>query len=166
MAKYLMGIGKIISSVLTLILLMSVSGCVSSHQNLIDRDSVSIEQGKYNQESIDLIFQASQIGTADSIWVYFDKSDARFHYGKENHDEFTVVYEVLNPFGEQELKTSRAGFGPGKASLPFPVFWSADSPYEYTLRITVYIYARKVDQYVTRFRLIYPYSPVAEPSSQ
>ena len=92
MAKFLMRISKTISSVLTLILLMSVSGCILSHQNLIDRNSVTIEQGKYNQESIDLIFQASQIGTADSIWVYFDKSDARFHLEKENHDEFTVVY--------------------------------------------------------------------------
>lgn len=144
-------------SLIALFVLLVLSGCSFESGIKIDRDSVKIIQGKYNGETVDLTFYADLTSTVDSEWTYWSKSDGRFHQYKHPNAGTTLCYEVFNPFGELDLKTLSDKVGSSKTvTLPLPVFWSEDNPYEYTLRVTFYYNAKKQDSFSVRFRLNEP----------
>ena len=132
--------------VVVLLLLIVAGGCSNSSAIKIDKDSVTVKQGKYNYDSIDLTFYADLTGAIEPEW-----RDANPNSG------VTLAYEVINPFGETDLKAMCDAAGQAKtAQLPLPVFWSEEQPYEYTLRVTFYYNGKKKDRYVARFRLTHP----------
>jgi beta-galactosidase/beta-glucuronidase len=146
------------SSILVFLLLIAAGSCSFSSRVKIDGNSVKIEQGQYNYDSIDLTFYAELTDTiSPDKGVYWSRYDGRFHKDGTLTNGVTLSYEVLNPFGEVELRTLNDATGPSKtAQLPLPVFWSEENPYEYTLRVTFYINGKKQDCYTARFRLTLP----------
>ncbi len=145
-------------TLLFLTVLSSVlSGCDSTPAIMIDRDSVKIVQGKYTGETLDLTFHADLTGTVDTERVYWEHGDGRFHRDSFPQDGVTLSYEVFNPFGDLDLKTLNDRVGDSKTvTFPLPVFGTDDNPYDYTLRITLYINARKIDSYSAKFHLNEP----------
>lgn len=145
---------------LLVLLVLALCGCIRRPKIKIDRDSVKVEQGRYTGETIDLIFYADLTRVVTPTLgrtVYWSKNDGRFHQSETPIDGYFFVYEVFNPFGEQDLKTKSERVGPSKAAtLPLPVFSTPEKPYEYTLRVTFYLNSRKEDTYLARFRLTHP----------
>ena len=148
---------KMRPAIIVLTVLLILTGCNAKSGIKIDRNSVKVIQGKYNGETVDLTFYADLIATVEPEWTYWDKSDGRFHRGEHPNDGTTLCFEVFNPFGELDLKTMSDKVGSSKTvTLPLPVFWTEDNPYEYTLRVTFYYNAKKQDSYSVRFRLNEP----------
>ena len=139
------------------LLVLVLHGC-NFKGAFIDRDSVKVEQGRYTGETINLTFYADLTGlVSPERVVYWDRGDARFHRIQDPGDGITLSYEVLNPFGELDVKTLSDKVGPSKTvTLPLPVFSTPENPYEYTLRVTFYIYGRKRDTYRAKFLLKHP----------
>lgn len=143
--------------IVVLLLLIVAGGCSFSPAIKIDKESVKVEQGKYNYDSIDLTFYADLTRPIEPEWTYYSKADGRFHRDTNPKSGVTLAYEVFNPFGELDLKTTCDAAGQAKtAQLPLPVFWSEELPYEYTLRVTFYYNGKKQDRYSARFRLTHP----------
>lgn len=141
--------------ILIILFLIATESCSSSSLVKIDGSSVKIEQGQYNYDSIDLTFSAELTDTIPpDSGVFWSRYDGKFHKNGTPTHGITLSYEVLNPFGDVELKTLKDATGPSKtAQLPLPVFWTEENPYEYTLRVMFYINGKKKDCYTTRFRL-------------
>ena len=149
--------GKNKLTLIALSVLLVLSGCNFQSGIKIDRGSVKIIQGKYSGETVDLTFYADLTSTVEPMWTYWSRYDGRFHQGEYPNDGTTLSYEVFNPFGELELKTLSDKVGSSKTvTLPLPVFGSDDNPYEYTLRVTLYYNARKLDRFSVKFRLNEP----------
>ena len=123
----------------------------------IDGNSVQVIQGKFTGEMVYLTFSAnltSSVSSGRSCWSRFD---GQFHWDPYGGDGITLIYEVLTPFGDVDVSTMSTKVGPTHTvSLPLPVFWTEENPFEYTLRITFYIDAQKQDTYYARFRLTEP----------
>jgi hypothetical protein len=145
---------------LLVLLVLALCGCDRRPKIKIDRGSVKVEQGRYTGETIDLIFHAdlTKVVTPSlENTVHWSRDDGRFHQSETPVDHFFFVYEVFNPFGERDLKTTSHQVGPSKATtLPLPVFSTPEQPYEYTLRVTFYLNSRKQDTYLAKFRLTHP----------
>lgn len=145
---------KMRPSIIVLTVLLILTGCNVKSGIKINRDSVKVIQGKYNGETVDLTFYADLTAKVEPEWTYWDKSDGRFHRDEHPNDGTTLCFEVFNPFGELDLKTMSDKVGSSETvTLPLPVFWTEDNPYEYTLRVTFYYNAKKQDSYSVRFRL-------------
>lgn len=143
---------------LVLFWILTLAGCNSKSGIRIDKSSVNVVQGQYYGDCINLTFHADltdSVKTGDR--VYWSRYDGRFHQDKAPSNGVTLVYEVLNPFGELELKTMSDAPGTSNTvQLGLPVFWSEENPYEYTLRVTFFINAKKRDSFTARFHLTYP----------
>ena len=145
---------------LLVLLVLTLCGCIQRPKIKIDRGAVKVEQGRYTGETIDLVFYADLTRVVTPSLrktAYWSRDDGRFHQSETPVDDFFFVYEVFNPFGEQDLKTTSKKVGPSKATtLPLPVFSTPDKPYEYTLKVTFYLNSRKEDTYLAKFRLTHP----------
>lgn len=150
--------GKKKLSLIVLSVLLVLSGCDLKSGIKIDRDSVKVHLVKYDGEWAYLTFNAcltDKVTPAER--VLWSRDDGRFHRDANETDGIFFVYEVLNPFGEVDLKTKSEKPGTtNAATLPLPVFWTEENPYEYTLRITFYLNSRVQDRYSVRFRLNEP----------
>lgn len=145
---------------LLVLLVLALCGCIQRPKIKIDWGAVKVEQGRYTGETIDLVFYADLTRVVTPSLrktAYWSRDDGRFHQSETPVDDFFFVYEVFNPFGEQDLKTTSKKVGPSKATtLPLPVFSTPDKPYEYTLKVTFYLNSRKEDTYLAKFRLTHP----------
>ena len=140
-----------------LTLLLVLSGCNLNSGIKIDRNSVQVIQGKYTGDMVYLTFSANLTSSVSPGRSYWSRYDGRFHWDPDAGDGITLIYEVLTPFGEVDVSTMSTKVGPTHTvSLPLPVFWTEENPFEYTLRISFYIDAQKQDTYYAQFRLRAP----------
>ena len=154
-------------SIIALSVLLILSGCIFKSGIKIDRDSVKINLVKYDGEWAYLTFHARLTGeVTPAERLFWSRDDGRFHRDANETDGIFIVYEVLNPFGEVDLKTKTEKPGTtNTATLPLPVFWTEENPYEYTLRITFYLNSRVQDRYSVRFRLNEPLPQYSQTSA-
>ena len=141
-----------------LFLVLVLAGCDFKSGIRIDRDSVNVVQDKYYGDCINLSFHAE---LTDSVKtnnrIYWSRGDGRFHQDNASSNGVMLIYEVFDPFGELELKTKSETPGTSRTvQLGLPVFWSEENPYEYTLKVTLYINSREQDTFSCKFHLIHP----------
>ena len=86
--------------------MLILSGCNLESGLKIDRNSVKVNLVKYDGEWAYLTFHArltDEVTPAER--VFWSRDDGRFHRDANETDGIFFVYEVLNPFGEVDLKT-------------------------------------------------------------
>lgn len=117
---------------LLVLLVLALCGCSQRPKIKIDRNSVKVEQGRYTGETIDLIFYADLTKVVTPSFrktAYWSRDDGRFHESNTPVDNYFFVYEVFNPFGEQDLKTTSKKLAlPNQPRFPFRFFRPRRNP--------------------------------------
>ena len=144
--------------VLFILLLAMLGGCSFKTGIKIDRGTVEVRQGKSDGEDISISFHAELTDTVPAVaMVHWNRGDGKFHAEGDAHDGVVLIYEVFNPFGELELKTRKDGTGwTPSVLMGLPVFSTPENPYEYTLKVTLYLFSRKEDVFFGHFTLTAP----------